>query len=271
MALCLQGSLLVRNGPPAVADAFCASRLAGDGGLEYGTLPAGHRLRGHHRAQPPGRHSRRAAAQSAGPTIQLMPRRGNLQLARIFGIRVGASGSWLFVLFFLIYWLSKRFHEIIGGSTTTAYAIAVAGALGYFVSLVLHELGHALAARRLGIPVVGIDLWFFGGLLHMRRQPQSASEEFTVAAAGPLVTLGAVRCSASCSGSLFASGSQLQRRRPDPRRRHHHPGARPAGLAGVHQRSPAACSTSSPPSPSTAAGSRGRWSGGAPATATGPR
>jgi len=41
MALCLQGSLLVRHGPPAVADAFCASRLGGDGGLEYGTLPAG--------------------------------------------------------------------------------------------------------------------------------------------------------------------------------------------------------------------------------------
>jgi putative acyl-CoA dehydrogenase len=41
MALCLQGSLLVRNGPAAVADAFCASRLGGEGGLEYGTLPAG--------------------------------------------------------------------------------------------------------------------------------------------------------------------------------------------------------------------------------------
>jgi putative acyl-CoA dehydrogenase len=41
MALALQGSLLVRYAPPAVADAFCASRLAGDHGLEYGTLPAG--------------------------------------------------------------------------------------------------------------------------------------------------------------------------------------------------------------------------------------
>jgi putative acyl-CoA dehydrogenase len=41
MALCLQGSLLVRNAPAAVADAFCASRLAGEAGLEYGTLPAG--------------------------------------------------------------------------------------------------------------------------------------------------------------------------------------------------------------------------------------
>jgi putative acyl-CoA dehydrogenase len=41
MALCLQGSLLVRHGAPAVADAFCASRLSDDRGLEYGTLPAG--------------------------------------------------------------------------------------------------------------------------------------------------------------------------------------------------------------------------------------
>jgi putative acyl-CoA dehydrogenase len=41
MALCLQGSLLVRHGAPAVADAFCASRLSPDGGLEYGTLPPG--------------------------------------------------------------------------------------------------------------------------------------------------------------------------------------------------------------------------------------
>src|SRR5438093_3847639 len=41
LALALQGSLLVRHAPAAVADAFCASRLAGDSGLAYGTLPAG--------------------------------------------------------------------------------------------------------------------------------------------------------------------------------------------------------------------------------------
>ncbi|MFD5645071.1 DNA alkylation response protein, partial [Streptomyces anulatus] len=40
-ALVLQGSLLVRHAPAAVADAFCASRLAGDQGLAFGTLPAG--------------------------------------------------------------------------------------------------------------------------------------------------------------------------------------------------------------------------------------
>jgi putative acyl-CoA dehydrogenase len=41
LALCLQGSLLLRYAPPAVADAFCASRLGGDGGAVLGTLPPG--------------------------------------------------------------------------------------------------------------------------------------------------------------------------------------------------------------------------------------
>src|SRR5664280_760884 len=118
-----------------------------------------------------------------------MPTRKNLQLARIFGIRVGVSWSWFFVLFFLIYYLSEYFHEVLGGSQTTAYLVAVAGALGYFASLILHELGHALAARRLGIPIAGIDLWFFGGLSQMRREPATAGEELKVAAAGPAVTL----------------------------------------------------------------------------------
>jgi Zn-dependent protease len=118
-----------------------------------------------------------------------MPTRTNVQLARIFGIRVGVSASWFFVLFFLIYWLSEFFHRVLGGSQTTAYAVAVAGALGYFASLILHELGHALVARRLGIGIVGINLWFFGGLSQMRREPKTAGEEFKVAAAGPAVTL----------------------------------------------------------------------------------
>jgi len=54
MALCLQGSLLVRSAPAAVADAFCAARLGGDGGLEYGTLPAATDFEGIiARSQPP--------------------------------------------------------------------------------------------------------------------------------------------------------------------------------------------------------------------------
>jgi Zn-dependent protease len=134
--------------------------------------------------------------------------RTNLQLARIFGIRIGVSYSWFFVLFLLIYYLSTYFHDVLGGSQTTAYVVAVAGALGYFASLILHELGHALVARRLGIPIAGIDLWFFGGLSQTRREPQSAGEEFKVAAAGPAVTLTVfVLCLAA--GTAIASSGRF--------------------------------------------------------------
>jgi Zn-dependent protease/CBS domain-containing protein len=134
--------------------------------------------------------------------------RTNFQLARVFGIRIGVSVSWFFVLFFLIYYLSHYFHKVLGGSQTTAYAVAVGGAIGYFASLILHELGHALMARRLGIPIAGIDLWFFGGLSQMRREPQSAGEEFKVAVAGPAVTF-AVLAICLALGGLLASGSHI--------------------------------------------------------------
>ncbi len=132
-----------------------------------------------------------------------MPARRNLQLARVFGIRIGVSYSWFVVLFVVILWLSNSyFPKIIDGSRSTDYVVAVAGALGYFASLILHELGHALAARRLGIGIVGIDLWFFGGLSHMRREPQSAGEEMKVAIAGPAVTFALFVACVAASAAL---------------------------------------------------------------------
>jgi Zn-dependent protease len=115
---------------------------------------------------------------------------GSVQLARVFGIRIGASPSWFVVLFLMIYYLSGLFDDLlVGYSNTTAYAIAVAGALLFFVSLILHELGHALVARRNGIGVTSIDLWFFGGLAKLTREPRTPGEDFRIAAAGPAVTL----------------------------------------------------------------------------------
>lgn len=135
--------------------------------------------------------------------------RTNFQLARIFGIRIGVSASWFFVLFFLIYWLARDyFPQVLGQSSSTDYVVAVAAALGYFASLILHELGHALAARRLGIPIAGIDLWFFGGLAHMRREPQSAGEELKIAAAGPAVTL-ALFVIFTALGAVLTSGGRF--------------------------------------------------------------
>src|SRR3954468_19266570 len=115
---------------------------------------------------------------------------GSIQLARVFGIRIGASPSWFVVLFLMIYYLSGLFNDLlVGYSNTTAYAIAVAGALLFFLSLILHELGHALVAIRNGIGVTSIDLWFFGGLAKLTREPTTPGQDFRIAAAGPAVTL----------------------------------------------------------------------------------
>ena len=113
----------------------------------------------------------------------------SIQLVRIFGIRIGVSVSWFVVLFLFIFYLSDTFRDQLGGSQTEGYVVAVAAALLFFGSLVLHELGHALVAQRSGIEITGIDLWFFGGLAKMSRDTNSPGEEFRVSAAGPAVTL----------------------------------------------------------------------------------
>ena len=80
---------------------------------------------------------------------------GSIQLARIFGIRIGVSPSWFLVLFVMIYLLEGFFAQAPGVTTTTSFTLAVVGAFAYFLSIVLHELGHALAAKRLGIGITG--------------------------------------------------------------------------------------------------------------------
>ncbi len=113
----------------------------------------------------------------------------SVQLGRLFGIRIGASPSWFLFLFLMIYFLSGQFQNVLNGSDTQAYLVAVTGALLFFVSLVAHELGHALVARRSGIGIEGIDLWFFGGLAKLSRDSRTPGEEFRIAGAGPAVTL----------------------------------------------------------------------------------
>ena len=114
---------------------------------------------------------------------------GSIKLFRIFGIRIGVDASWFVVLFLFIFLLSGSFKQVLDTSDAVAYVTTVGSVLLFFVSLVLHELGHAFAARRAGIGIDGIDLWFFGGVAKMSRDTTSPSEEFKVAIGGPIVTL----------------------------------------------------------------------------------
>ena len=111
------------------------------------------------------------------------------KLVRLFGIRIGVHGSWFLILFLFIFWLQEPVRDSLTGTDTHAYAVTVGMAAAFFGSIVVHEVGHALAARRAGIEVTGIDLFFFGGMMRMNRDTETPGQELGVAAAGPAVTL----------------------------------------------------------------------------------
>jgi Zn-dependent protease/CBS domain-containing protein len=116
----------------------------------------------------------------------------SIKLVELFGIRVGVDASWFFILFLLIFWLSTPFRDTLHSSDAVAYLTTVISVLLLFVSLIIHEFGHALVARRQGIEVKRIDLFLFGGLTHMSRDAASPGEEFKIAVAGPLATLAVI-------------------------------------------------------------------------------
>ena len=132
----------------------------------------------------------------------------SIQLARVFGIRIGVDVSWFFVLFLIIWSLSGYYDDLFPGDNTKAYLLAVISALAFFLSILLHELGHAVVALRNGIPISGIDLWMFGGVARLERDTDSPGVEFRVAVAGPFVTL---LIAAVCFGigSALSSSSTL--------------------------------------------------------------
>lgn len=111
----------------------------------------------------------------------------SIQLARILGIRIGVHPSWFVILFAMIWILSGLYEDVVGGSGV--FWLATLSALLFFASVVLHELGHAVVARRNGIETQGIDLWLLGGLARLSRDSDSPGVEFRIAAAGPAVTL----------------------------------------------------------------------------------
>lgn len=111
------------------------------------------------------------------------------QLFRLFGIPINVDASWLIIFGLLAWTLSDEFHKAAPEqSWLTAGALGVAAALTFFACIVLHELGHALVARKVGIPIRGVTLFLFGGVAEMVDEPPSARSEFLMAVAGPAVS-----------------------------------------------------------------------------------
>lgn len=110
-----------------------------------------------------------------------------IRIGRLFGIEIGFNWSLIFI-FALVAWTLATNVLPVGapGHASVAYwGIAIAGAALFYVCLLVHEMSHALVARRKGVKVAGITLWLFGGVSRLDGEPDSPGADALIAGAGP--------------------------------------------------------------------------------------
>lgn len=118
-------------------------------------------------------------------------RDGGIKIARILGIPIYVHFSWL-VVFSLIAWTlaTGYFPERYPNLPVTSYwARGLVASLLFFVSILLHELGHSVVALRHGLTIESITLFIFGGVARLGGDVKDGRVEFKMAAAGPVVSL----------------------------------------------------------------------------------
>jgi len=119
------------------------------------------------------------------------PLHASFRLGRVAGVEIGVNWSWVVVVGLVVWSLGAVvFPDEVPGLSDGAYvAMALIAALAFFASLLLHELGHAVVARREGMEIEGITLWMFGGVARFKGMFPSAGAELRIALAGPAVSL----------------------------------------------------------------------------------
>lgn len=146
----------------------------------------------------------------------------SIKLGRVFGIDVGVHWSWVFILLLATWSFAEgvmhHFYPDWGTGQRWAAGALIAGV--FFLSILAHELSHAVVAKRHGLPVREITLFLFGGVSNLADEPQTAGAEFKIAIVGPLTSL--------ALGALFAVG-WLALRTPN-----HHLAAISANLAVIN-------------------------------------
>jgi len=116
---------------------------------------------------------------------------GSITVARVLGIDIRIHFSWFLIFVLILLSLADRVLPQLrpNWSDQKTYIVAVITAVLFFVSVLLHELAHALTARGFRMPVSSITLFLLGGVANLAKEPPSARAEFLMAAAGPLASL----------------------------------------------------------------------------------
>jgi Zn-dependent protease/predicted transcriptional regulator len=111
-----------------------------------------------------------------------------IDLFKLFGFQVRVDLSWIIIAALVTWSLAVgvfpyRYKYL---SPETYWLMGVAAAIGFFLSIVVHEMFHSIVAGKFGIPMKGITLFVFGGVSEMGEEPKSAKAEFWMALVGPL-------------------------------------------------------------------------------------
>lgn len=114
-----------------------------------------------------------------------------IELFKLLGFSVSVDVSWVIILFLVVWSLAKgafpAYYPNLGQQTY--WIMGVVGALGLFVSIVIHEFSHSMVARKYGMDIKGITLFVFGGVAEMKDEPKTPKIEFFMAIAGPITSL----------------------------------------------------------------------------------
>ncbi|MGC9974622.1 MAG: site-2 protease family protein [Gaiellaceae bacterium] len=114
----------------------------------------------------------------------------NFTIGRIAGIRISFNWSWLIVFALVVWFLTTSVFPSQDPhlSTSTYVIMSVIAAIVFFLSIILHEVGHSIVARRNGMEIEGITLWLFGGVSQFKDMFESPGAEFRIGIAGPAVS-----------------------------------------------------------------------------------
>ncbi len=114
---------------------------------------------------------------------------GTIRIGSIGGVDVLVTTSWFIVAALISYLVSPRIEQVEPGLGVWKYVAGVVFAMVLYGSVLLHEVSHALMARRYGYPVTSITLHFLGGMTAIEGESRRARHEFFIAVVGPLTSL----------------------------------------------------------------------------------
>lgn len=115
----------------------------------------------------------------------------SVKIMTLQGFDIKVDPSWLLIATLITWSLATQyFPQVLPGSQDVAYIVlAVLAMLGFFGSLILHELAHSVVARKYDVEIKGITLFVFGGVAELGSEPKTPGSEFLIALAGPVMSL----------------------------------------------------------------------------------